>query len=152
MADLRKRPPEGTLQRRIFIALRDHGSMTAEGLAEHLNCDRAVAHRACQYLLERKRLQQRWVAWQERFVRLGTPVVRPTRRLFFAPAPRAHPPKDLRGKPANCRNHRGAAAFPHWLRMMRKKHGPGWRYVPTAHPLDAWGMPQSVTQFSKGPQ
>lgn len=138
MSDLRKRPPAGTLQRRIFITLRDTGSMTAQELAARLGAQSDVAHRACLYLVARGKLRKQAVLLVEPYKRLGVQSLRGTRRVFFVAITGAHAPTDLRGRPAACRNHCGGAAFPAWLRMMRAKHGPTWRYVPKVHPLDAW--------------
>ena len=125
MSDLRTRGPDGTLQRRIFVALQN-ASMSPLLLSHTLGAQYGSCRKGCYYLIRRGVVTKHVI----------------TRRIvIYAALPGKHPPKDRRGLQAACRNHRGAYAWASWLRMMRAKHGPGWRYQPRAHPLDAWAEP-----------
>lgn len=122
MTDLRKRGPEGTLQRRVFLILRETSS-AADRLATLTGTEREIARKAADYLVQRG---------------LATKHILAPRLVIYAAVPRKHPPEDRRGKPAACRNHRGQAAFAKWLLMMRAKHGPRWRPKAKSHPLENW--------------
>ena len=125
MSDGRKRGADGTLQRRIVVAL-TNASMSPHMLVEIVGGRYDSCRKACGYLVKRGCITKH----------------RLSRRLvIYARVPGRHPPKDLRGLQPECRNNRGAIAWAGWLRMMRAKHGPGWAYKPRAHPLDAWGTP-----------
>jgi hypothetical protein len=124
MTTLHKRGPEGTLQSRVFRALRIH-SGSAVLIADAIGHQRESTRKAIAYLIRRGHVRKHVVS---------------ARLVIYAAVPRRHEPDDRRGKPATCRNHRGAAAFAKWLtKMMPAKHGPAWRYVPrNGHPLDGW--------------
>ena len=122
MSDLRKRGPEGTLQRRIFLALQS-ASMSPLLISETLGAQYGSCRKACHYLVARGTLTRHAIN---------------ARIVIYAAARGKHPPKDRRGVPAACRNHRGAVAWASWLRMMHVKHGPAWRPPARTHPLDAW--------------
>lgn len=122
MTDLRKRGPDGTLQRRVFIALQS-ASMSPRVLSDALGVDEDAARKACYYLAQRGLVTKHAIAH---------------RLVIYAAVAGKHPPSDRRGKPAGCRNHRGAVAWAKWLLMMHAKHGPTWRPKTNAHALDAW--------------
>lgn len=111
MTDRRKRSPEGTLQARAWRLLRG-ASMTAELLGEQLGCDRETARKAIAYLARRNKTCKHRL---------------PGRRVVLYSALGNREPHDRRGKPAACRNHRGAAAYAKWLLIMTKRHGAQWR-------------------------
>lgn len=112
MPDLRKRPPAGTLQRRVFLLLRDHASMSPLRIADRIGCSVDSARKACRYLELRGLLVKHRIAY---------------RITLYHAIPGKHVPDDRRGKPPACRNHRGRVAYGTWLRMMHKKHGAAWR-------------------------
>lgn len=114
MIDHRRRSPDGTLQRRIFVALRAVGSLDAAHLADITGAGIHSVRKACAYLVERGKIRRH---------RLVIPS-RGRRTLFQAIGTRA--PSDRRGKPAACRNNRGARAYAKWVVMMQRKF-PWWR-------------------------
>lgn len=124
MTDLRKRPADGTLQQRVYRALRN-ASKAADVLASELGTDRETARKAADYLVRRGVLTKHALA---------------ARLVIYAIVRGKHEPSDRRGKPPGCRNHRGQVAYSKWLLMMRAKHGPAWRPKAKGHALDeAWG-------------
>lgn len=124
MTDLRKRSSAGTVQRRAFIALQS-ASMSPYLIAERIDLDAEACRKACYYLVRRGLLTKHTVS---------------RRLVIYAAVAGKHPPRDRRGKPAACRNHRGAVAWAKWLRMMAAKHGPTWRPKVNSHALDTWSM------------
>lgn len=116
MTDLRKRGSGGTLQARVWRALRN-ASQCAAMLAEQLGVDEETCRKACYYLRKRGAIEQRLIA--------GIDILGRRRpRVLYAAIGRL--PTDRRGKPAGCRNHRGAIAYASWVRMMHGKHGGMW--------------------------
>lgn len=119
--DHRRRGPDGTLQRRIFLLLRDHASMTAPEIAKALGADEQSTRRACCYLRHRK--PKPFLSAHH----VMLPTAAGLRRFVLFAAACEREPKDRRGKSARSRNHRGAVAFANWTVMMTRRYGPHWR-------------------------
>lgn len=115
------RGPDGTLQRRVFLALRRLGPSTAQQLADDMGLDREGVRKAIYYLaLRGKASKQRRGARAMYYTALGT-----------------HAPKDMRGKPPGCRN-RAKNLGPSLLAANRARlKNPNWLPKPKAdsHPL-----------------
>ena len=120
MTDLRKRPAEGTLQQRVYRALR-RASMAADLIAADLYHPRETVRKAADYLVQRGVLARHPYAG---------------RLIIYSIVRGRQEPTDRRGKAPTCRNHRGQAAYAKWLLMMKAKHGPAWRPKPKGHALD----------------
>lgn len=133
MSDLRKRGADGTLQRRIFIALQS-ASMSPLLLSETLGAQYGSCRKGCSYLVQRGVVARHAIT---------------ARLVIYAAVRGKHPPKDRRGLQAACRNHRGSIAWASWLRMMRAKHGQAWRPKVRAHPLDVWVEPDAAERVGE---
>lgn len=124
---MHKRPPEGTVQARVFRALKA-ASLTATGLSEATGIEREIARKSCTYLARRGCIVRHRIA---------------ARLVIYAAAPRSRVPTDRRGKHPNSRNQRGASAWASWLLMMTRKHGGNWR-PPIPGTLDQlWPRPHA---------
>jgi hypothetical protein len=119
--DYRKRSAEGTLQRRVFLALRRVSASPAL-IAQLMGIEREICRKSCDYMVRRGIVSKHSIS---------------PRQVIYAAVFRARPPGDRRGKNPRSRNHRGAVAWASWLVMMQNRHGPTWRYVPR-DPLSNW--------------
>lgn len=106
MGNSRKRGPNGTRQAQLWRALKAHGPLMAKDAAAIVGCEVEEARRAMLYLVKRG------------FV--GVDRSRYRQHLFAANGVRE--PQDRRGKPAACRNCRGAKAYARLLQNLRKAH------------------------------
>jgi len=123
-----------TKQAQCFRALQQT-SMCATSLAKQVGMTRENARRCCIYLVQRGVVGKYKVCHQI--------------TIYYAVIGKSVP-KDRRGKPKACRNHRGAVAWAKWLKMMQDKHGPNWVYDPSKpsrhkpeHREDAWRILQA---------
>lgn len=112
--DQRRRGPQGTVQQRVFLYLREHGPQPAGVVGRALDMRPDGVRRACSYMVERGIVERLEVEGS----------------VLFGARPKCKPPRDLRGTRKTSRNHRGPVAFASWLLMMQRKHGAAWRYRP----------------------
>lgn len=114
-----------TLQQRVFHALLA-GEQSAAQLAAATGELRDSCRKACQYMRERGVVE----------------IHRKGRWTTYSAVAGKKPPRDMRGKRAASRNHRGAHAWAKWLLMMKAKHGPTWRPPVRGCALaEAWSNP-----------